>query len=430
MEYPAVNANNTQFRKGDKYIWGVYIFLIIVSVIELYSASSREVTASNVLAPIMRHVFMLLLGFGVVVGLSRVKYKVFNHGITVFALAALLIAVYVLFKGQIINGARRSMSLFGIALQSAELLKIAVVLVIARVIAFNQERGGVTTFGVARCAFFVLLCSGLLFTQGLTNTLLLMGISISMMLIGGIQNRKLGIVLLIYLIIGGAGYMWKSHDKQSAAEVDLIAETGKDASGEAATFNRTGTHKGRIARWLFDSIPKYEQPITSVNRQEMYSFMAQANGGWHGVLPGNSRETARLPLAFSDYIFAIVIEDWGFMGGLLLLTAYLILLGRAGAIAAKCRSAFPSLLIMGMAVMIVLQALFHMAIVTGVFPVSGQPLPLISKGGSSILVTSIAFGIMLSVSRSAAFKDDDNAIISQEIADLPADLNAPNPMIQ
>ena len=430
MEYPAVNANNTQFRKGDKYIWGVYIFLIIVSVIELYSASSREVTASNVLAPIMRHGFILLLGFGVVVGLSRVKYKVFNHGITVFALAALLIAVYVLFKGQIINGARRSMSLFGIALQSAELLKIAVVLVIARVIAFNQERGGVTTFGVARCAFFVLLCSGLLFTQGLTNTLLLMGISISMMLIGGIQNRKLGIVLLIYLIIGGAGYMWKSHDKQSAAEVALIAETGKDASGEAATFNRTGTHKGRIARWLFDSIPKYEQPITSVNRQEMYSFMAQANGGWHGVLPGNSRETARLPLAFSDYIFAIVIEDWGFMGGMLLLTAYLILLGRAGAIAAKCRSAFPSLLIMGMAVMIVLQALFHMAIVTGVFPVSGQPLPLISKGGSSILVTSIAFGIMLSVSRSAAFKDDDNAIISQEIADLPADLNAPNPMIQ
>lgn len=430
MEYPAVNANNTQFRKGDKYIWGVYIFLIIVSVIELYSASSREVTASNVLAPIMSHGFMLLLGFGVVVGLSRVKYKVFNHGITVFALAALLIAVYVLFKGQIINGARRSMSLFGIALQSAELLKIAVVLVIARVIAFNQERGGVTTFGVARCAFFVLLCSGLLFTQGLTNTLLLMGISISMMLIGGIQNRKLGIVLLIYLIIGGAGYMWKSHDKQSAAEVALIAETGKDASGEAATFNRTGTHKGRIARWLFDSIPKYEQPITSVNRQEMYSFMAQANGGWHGVLPGNSRETARLPLAFSDYIFAIVIEDWGFMGGMLLLTAYLILLGRAGAIAAKCRSAFPSLLIMGMAVMIVLQALFHMAIVTGVFPVSGQPLPLISKGGSSILVTSIAFGIMLSVSRSAAFKDDDNAIISQEIADLPADLNAPNPMIQ
>lgn len=430
MEYPAVNANNTQFRKGDKYIWGVYIFLIIVSVIELYSASSREVTASNVLAPIMRHGFMLLLGFGVVVGLSRVKYKVFNHGITFFALAALLIAVYVLFKGQIINGARRSMSLFGIALQSAELLKIAVVLVIARVIAFNQERGGVTTFGVARCAFFVLLCSGLLFTQGLTNTLLLMGISISMMLIGGIQNRKLGIVLLIYLLIGGAGYMWKSHDKQSAAEVALIAETGKDASGEAATFNRTGTHKGRIARWLFDSIPKYEQPITSINRQEMYSFMAQANGEWHGVLPGNSRETARLPLAFSDYIFAIVIEDWGFMGGMLLLTAYLILLGRAGAIAAKCRSAFPSLLIMGMAVMIVLQALFHMAIVTGVFPVSGQPLPLISKGGSSILVTSIAFGIMLSVSRSAAFKDDDNAIISQEIADLPADLNAPNPMIQ
>lgn len=417
-------------RKADKYIWAIYIALLLISLVELYSASSREVQASNVFGPLLRHGMMLLLGAGITIGISRLKFKWLIPMTPVFVAFALIIAVYVLFKGQIINGARRSMSLFGIALQSAELLKLAVVLLIAYVVAFNQERRGVTTKGVVICAAFVLLCSGLLFSQGLTNTLLLMAISLSMMLIGGIQFRKLGYVLLVYAIIGGCGAWYKSaHVEQSAAEAQLITETGHDAEGNVTTIDRTNTQKGRIARWLGigDTVPKYQQPITAINRQEMYSYMAQANGSWHGVLPGNSRETARLPLAFSDYIYAIIVEDWGFAGGFLLLILYLCLLGRAGAIAARCRSAFPTLLIMGMAVMVVLQALFHMAIVTGVFPVSGQPLPLISKGGSSIIVTSIAFGIMLSVSRTAALKDQDSAI-NAEIAELPSGMNAANPL--
>ncbi len=420
-----------QPRKADKYIWAIYIALIAISVVELYSASSREVQASNVFGPLLRHAMMLLLGFGVTLGLSRMKFKWLIPLTPVFVGFALIIAVYVLFKGQVINGARRSMSLFGIALQSAELLKLAVVLVIAYVVAFNQEKRGVTTTGVSICAAFVLLASGLLFSQGLTNTLLLMGISMAMMLIGGIQLRKFMIVLVCYGAIGGAGALYKSsRDKMSEEEIAYITETGKNFKGETATIDRQATQMGRVKRWLGvgDTIPKYAQPITALNRQEMYSFMAQANGSWHGVLPGNSRETARLPLAFSDYIYAIIVEDWGFIGGFLLLALYLALLGRAGAIAANCRSALPTLLIMGMAVFIVLQALFHMAIVTGVFPVSGQPLPLISKGGSSILVTSIAFGIMLSVSRTAVKRDADAKAIRAEIAELPSNFIAANPL--
>lgn len=418
-------------RKADKYIWAIYIALLAISIVELYSASSREVQASNIFGPVLRHGIMLLMGLGIAIGLSRIKFKWLIPITPAVVIFAVCIAFYVLFKGQIINGARRSMNFFGIGLQSAELLKLAVVLFIAYVVAFNQERKGVTTKGVIYCAAFVLLCSGLLFSQGLTNTLLLMSISGAMMLIGGIQFKKLGYVLLAYLLIGGAGVLYKtSHSTQSAEEVQLIAETGMNAAGEKATFDRSGTQMSRIKRWLGigDSLPKYQQKITASNRQEMYSYMAQANGSWHGVLPGNSRETARLPLAFYDYIYAIIVEDWGFLGGFLLLALYLCLLGRAGVIAAKCRSAFPALLILGMAVMVVLQALFHMAIVTGLAPVSGQPLPLISKGGSSILVTSVAFGIMLSVSRTAAYKDDDTQEINAEIASLPSQLTAENPL--
>lgn len=423
---PGITLPDEQPRKADKYIWAIYIALLAISVVELYSASSREVQASNVFGPLIRHAMMLFLGFGITLGLSRMKFKWLIPMTKLIVFFAVVVGVYVMFKGQIINGARRSMSLFGIGLQSSELLKLACVLFIANIIAYNQEKRGVTTKGVIYCGAFVLLCGGILFSQGLTNTLLLMGVSVSMMLVGGIQWRKLGFVLLAYGIIGGAGMVYKATqaDEAKSKESTEVAEGGK-------TINRYSTHVGRVQRWLGvgDSLPKYAQPITAENRQEMYSFMAQANGSWHGVLPGNSRETARLPLAFSDYIYAIIVEDWGFFGGFLLLVLYLCLLGRAGAIAARCRSAFPTLLIMGMAVMIVLQALFHMAIVTGVFPVSGQPLPLISKGGSSILVTSIAFGIMLSVSRTAANVDDEDKVIKAEIAELPSGMTAENPLI-
>lgn len=413
--------------KVDKYILAIYIALLVISVIELYSASSREVQASNVFGPLIRHGRLLLLGAVLTFGIAKMHYK-FLIGLTpLFVVISVVLAFYVLFKGDIINGVRRSTTILGIPIQPAELLKLAVVMLIALVMSKMQEHRGVKTAGAAICAAFVLLCGGLLYSQGLTNTLLLMGISFAMMLIGGLQFKKFGIVLLAYVVVGG-GALWIKHEKEpqySEAEQLHITETGKNFAGEEETLRRTDTQKSRISRWLGDSVPKYAEPITAENRQEQYSYMAQARGGIAGNLPGNSRETARLPLAFSDYIYAIVVEDWGFLGGMILLGLYLMLLGRAGAIASRCSQPYPALLVMGMAVMIVLQALFHMAIVTGVFPVSGQPLPLISKGGSSIIATSIAFGVMLSVSRHAV-QSNNKREINAEILALPPDMVGEN----
>lgn len=428
MPEPSSELQKAPLPKADKYIWAIYIAILVISVIELYSASSREVTASNVFGPLIRHCEMLGLGMVFTIALSRMHYRWLIPITPIFVLITLLLGFYVLFKGDIINGARRSTTLMGIAIQPAELLKLSVVLIIALVMSKNKLKMGVKTRGVVISAAFVLLCGGLLFSQGLTNTLLLMGISFAMMLIAGVEWKKFGIVLLAYAVMGGGAYMVKSSAKPSYSEAELlhIQETGKNFAGEETTISRDGTQQNRIAQWLGnDSVPKYDEVITSKNRQEQYSYMAQANGGIIGQLPGNSRETARLPLAFSDYIFAIVVEDWGLLGGLGLLALYLWLLARAGAIASRCSRAFPALLVLGMAVLIVLQALFHMAIVTGVFPVSGQPLPLISKGGSSILATSIAFGIMLSVSRFAV-QTDSRKDINAEILKLPADMAAEN----
>ncbi len=428
MPEPSSELQKAPLPKADKYIWAIYIAILVISVIELYSASSREVTASNVFGPLIRHCEMLGLGMVFTIALSRMHYRWLIPITPIFVLITLLLGFYVLFKGDIINGARRSTTLMGIAIQPAELLKLSVVLIIALVMSKNKLKMGVKTRGVVISAAFVLLCGGLLFSQGLTNTLLLMGISFAMMLIAGVEWKKFGIVLLAYAVLGGGAFILKHESKPeySEAEWTHIQETGKNFAGEETTIARSGTQKNRIAQWLGnDSVPKYDEVITSKNRQEQYSYMAQANGGIIGQLPGNSRETARLPLAFSDYIFAIVVEDWGLLGGLGLLALYLWLLARAGAIASRCSRAFPALLVLGMAVLIVLQALFHMAIVTGVFPVSGQPLPLISKGGSSILATSIAFGIMLSVSRFAV-QTDSRKDINAEIMKLPADMAAEN----
>lgn len=416
-------------RGNDKYIWAVFIVLCAISIVEQYSASSREISAHNVLAPILRHCALLGMGATVAWALSRIRYQWFIPFCPVFVFISIMCMIYVLFWGQTINGAARSFSLMGIQIQPPEMIKLSAVLTIAFILARTKSTKGVTWVHVACCAGIILFFGILLFSQGLTNTMLMMCISLAMMLIGGVKVKQMLCVILVYAVAGVGGMLVKAHQSESmdAETQQLIVETGHDASGNKATLNRFDLWKARIDRFMgSDTVPKYRQPIQDDNLQEMRSYMAQANGGLFGVMPGNSREAARIPVANIDFVYAIVIEEWGFLGGLLLMLLYLSLLGRAGAIAARCHNAFPALLALGMAVYIVLQALCHMAIVTGAGPVSGQPLPLISKGGSSILITSIAFGILLSVSRYAV-RSGKKKEIAAETAQLPEEMQSTNP---
>lgn len=414
--------------RQDKYLWAIYLALIFVSIIELYSASSREVTAGHIFNPIIRHAFLLAIGTCIIFLLSRIHYRKFYDFIPLFVIGSMLMMVYVLMFGETVNGARRSLTILGFTLYPSEFLKLSAVLVIALIMSRTHlKKNPNPNRGVVLTGFVVLMMGGLLFSQGLTNTILLMAISISMMIVGGIKFSKLCLVVFIYMVIAVAG--WGFKELRSMQREEAATEM---VSGEHVSSDTQASNEGRFITWLnrlmrhFDNTPKYEQEINSLNQQEMYSFMAQANGGVFGQLPGNSREASRLPLAFSDYIFAIVVEDWGLFGAVVVMGLYLSLIARAGSIAARCSSAMPAMLVMGCAVMIILQALFHMAIVTGVFPVSGQPLPLISKGGTSIFITSIAFGIMLSISRFAV-QSGKKQEVKEEINSLPEEFRAVNP---
>lgn len=197
---------------------------------------------------------------------------------------------------------------------------------------------------------------------------------------------------------------------------------------EGLADGRGETWKKRVARHFRPN--KHLEAFDVANQQEQLSYIAQAHSGIVGVGPGKSRESARLPLASLDYIFAIIVEELGLFAGLGILIVYMWILGRSAKLTTQFKMTMPGVLVMGCSFVIVFQALFHMSIVTGVVPVSGQPLPLISKGGISVLATSLAFGVMLSCAKHAARITDTKAEQALEKESLPENARAVNPALE
>jgi len=442
--------NEISRKHGDPWIWGIYFMLLVISIIESYSASSREVYAQGLYMPIIKQCIFLGLGAVCVIFLSRVDYNksrflyIMIPGLAIFTTFSLL---YVLMFGKDINGARRAMDILpGVTLQPAELAKLSIVTLLSYIFAKSQKNKDISNKGLVCAAIAVMVYGALMIKSGLTNTLLLIAISGSMLLIGGCQFKKIGYLMAFFAVMMGAFFIinhnndhtnevMKQTEQEMRAEaleqgVVIAGEDGKPvARGEKLGAARSGTWKNRLRQW-WNSDSLVYRPLTSKNRQEMFSRMAQAHGGLIGVGVGKSRECSRLPLAFSDYIFSIIVEELGFVGGCFVLLLYLSLLGRAAMIVRRSKRVLPSLLVIGMASFITFQALFHMAINVGVFPVSGQPLPLISKGGTSIIVISIAFGVMLSVSRTIAnYNNNNNKNSKSEAEEEPMleGLDAANP---
>ena len=417
--------------RTDHQIWGIYIVLLIFSIIELFSASSQEVRVDDIYGPLVRHAQFLVMGLGAMLVIQHFHYRYREKAIPWLLGLSIAAMLYVLVAGVTINGARRGMRIAGMVILPAEFIKLAVALGVALIMSRYQVKGrrDVSTHGIVLCVALTLVSSGLLFTQGLTNTLLLMCISVAMMAIGGVGFKKFWCVIGIYLLIGGGAVLVKIVAAKSSGptpEAIEVARLNQEEVGAGNERDRSATWFGRVQRHF--RLNKHADPITDINKQEQFSYIAQAHGGITGVGPGKSRENARLPLAFSDYIYAIVVEECGLVFSIFLLLCYLWLLMRAGYVGISLRRTPACFLMIGCGIYIVVQALFHMAIVSGVFPVSGQPLPLISKGGTSVLATSIALGVMLSVSRHAARTDDkDTEAATRELQSLPENLRTDNP---
>ena len=282
-DYEALAEPNK--KRTDRYIWGIYL-LLLVSLVELFSASSQEVTADNIYGPIIRHAQFLGIGLLIMLGLQRLHYRWIYFCTPAFVVASIGAMVLVLLVGVNINGARRGLGIGSFVVLPAEFIKLAAALGMAWILARNQLKkcNDVSTRGVAYCLALVGVCCALLFSHGLTNTLLIVAIS----LVGGVSMKKIGIVFLCFTLAGGGAVLYKlagRNDKVTEQAV-RIAELNKEEV-KASSGNRSDTWIGRLERHF--RLAKYEDPINNLNKQEQFSYMAQAHGGLFGVGPGNSR---------------------------------------------------------------------------------------------------------------------------------------------
>lgn len=433
------NNSLSEFNQkyGDPWIWGIFIALILISIIENYSASSRNIDTMGVYMPVIKQCFFLGAGVLLAIFIARRDYNKLSFlavSIPLLAVVTVATLLYVLFFGSVVNGAQRAIFLpGGITFQPTELSKLSIVTLLAFILATNQKDHGLTTKGLVEALVATGLYCALMIRSGATNCAIIVLICICMLCIGGASFKKLFITVVVGCVVGAGVFYIKSegdHNGEAVSEAEAKYGIEQEASETAnkPLVDRWEMRKERIRQWWNnDSLVFW--PITSKNQQEVFSRMAQAHGGITGVGIGRSRECSRLPLAFSDYIYSIIIEETGLVGGVVMLLLFISLLGRALFIVRKCNRALPSLLIIGLALFITIQALIHMAINTGVFPVSGQPLPLISNGGTAILTICCSFGIMLSVSRTVTTGKLNMSNRRTPETELPAGLDAENPIM-
>ena len=401
--------------KGDKVIWMVFFFLCMISIIEVYSASSSlSYKSGNYMAPVLRHILLLGAGLFSMICMLKVKCKYFKI-ITPFVLFfSFLFLIWVLIAGQSTNGASRWVSLIGIQFQPSELAKGAVVLAVAQILSAMQTENGADK----RAIKFILMATSifiiLIGLENLSTAMLLSFTILCMMIIGRVPMRQIGKLVggvLIVICIGFAAIMIVGQDKNETTKPEnSLTENVEKAEKEEPSsieklFHRADTWKARIDKFL-DSKPVAPEDVDlDKDAQVAHANIAIASSNIAGKGPGNSVERDFLSQAFSDFIYSIIIEEMGIEGAIFVAMLYIILLFRTGRIANRCENNFPAFLAMGLAILLVVQALFNMLVAVGLAPVTGQPLPLISRGGTSTIINCLYLGIILSISRTAKKKE-------------------------
>lgn len=414
--------------KGDKVIWMVFFFLCIISVIEVYSASAGlTYKGGHYWAPIVKHTGILLVGVFAMVVTLNIKCKYFKIVTPFLLLIAVVTLITVLLAGQSTNGAQRWISIVGIQFQPSEIAKGALVLATAQILSAMQ-----TEHGADKNAFkYILIVSAfiipLIMVENLSTAMLLCMVIFMMMIIGRVPGKILGkalgvVTLLILTIFTLVMVVGKDHEKENAnpnhIEQVATAEQKKDPSMFGSVFHRFDTWKGRIDRFIAGKETSPEEFDLDKDAQIGHANIAIVSSNFIGKGPGNSVERDFLSQAFSDFIYAIIIEEMGIFGGFFVAMLYIILLFRTGRIANRCENNFPAFLAMGLALLLVTQALFNMCVAVGLAPVTGQPLPLVSKGGTSTIINCVYIGAILSVSRSAKKKADADSdeVMSEKLA--------------
>ncbi len=371
--------------KGDKVVWVVFMCLCLISLIEVFSAASTLTYKSgDHWGPITQHSIFLVIGTVIVLIVHNIPCRWFRVFPIILLPTAIIMLLYLTAKGALVNGAARWIDLFGLKFQPSEIGKMGVIIGTALILAKMQGERDANKQAFKYILYISLPICFLIFRENGSTALLLFGVVILMMIIGRIPWTQLGKMLGTLAMIGIVAVV-----AIKFIPADTLSHVSRRLPTMQSRINVFFEDKGEIPPEKFD-IDK--------DAQVAHANIAIADSHIIGKGPGNSVERDFLSQAFSDFIFAIVIEELGLLGGGFVVLLYIILLIRAGRIANKCPKDFPALLVMGITLLLVSQAILNMMVAVGLFPVTGQPLPLISKGGTSTFINCAYIGMILSVS--------------------------------
>lgn len=365
--------------KGDKVLWYVIIILMIASVMVVYSSTGRlayKMHEGNTAYYLMKQLVLMGGCFILILGIQSMHYKWFLTFAKVILGMSFLFLLWAKFAGTNLNDASRwvTIPIIGFTFQPSELAKLAIVMYTARTISFYQSENSCEDAALKNIVIFVGPLILLIFLDNFSTSLLVGLVCMTMLFVGRLRLKLMA--AMVGVLVGAVAIML------------ILAFTVP----QFEKIGRVATIKGRVTEFFAG------EKDADYSYQSDQAKIAVAKGGILGLGPGNSEQRNFLPHPYSDFIFAIIIEEYGLFGGGVIMLLYLIILYRLGVIVRRCTRTFPALLVMGLGLSIVIQAFVNMGVCVGLFPVTGQPLPLVSMGGTSLFFTSAALGMILSVS--------------------------------
>ena len=405
------NKTLNNIFKGDKVIWMVFFFLCVISVVEVFSASS-ELTykGGNYMAPILKHMALLLIGIVCMVVTLNIKCKYFKIVTPFMIIISLITLLWVFVAGQSTNGAQRWIALLGFQFQPSEIAKGTVILATAQILSAMQTDKGADKHAMGYIIVVWLMLVPLIMVENLSTAALLSLVVLIMMVVGRVPGKQLGKLLGLLTLAGifVISVVWFTGKDETQNPNNLTEQVDNKQDGSKRSggiLHRMDTWKARINKFVNHKELAPNEVDLDWDAQVAHANIAIATANYVGKGPGNSVERDFLSQAFSDFIYAIIIEEMGIEGALFVALLYIILLFRTGRIASRCENNFPAFLAMGLALLLVTQALFNMCVAVGLAPVTGQPLPLVSRGGTSTIINCVYIGVILSISRSAKKKE-------------------------
>lgn len=387
---------------GDPAIWLIVLILAFLGLIEIYSSTTMlawKEQAGDSTYYILRHMVFLTVGLCSMHFLTYLSYKNLSKVITPMFWGSVVLLGLTLMLGDSTNDAKRWLYIPGTSFQfqTSDLAKLALMLYLAKVLSTCKSDPASRRAAFFQCVLAVGMVCVLIMPANLSTALLIAGTSVLVMLVGQIPLKWIGIMVL---------------------NLSLFGVLALGFCKVAGIHTRMDTWVSRLSTYISDDADRSDEDF-----QAEEAKIAIARGGLLGVGPGNSLQRNSIPHPYSDFIFAIVVEECGIWGCIIVLGGYIVFLFRCISIVKGLDRTFPAFIVVGLSLNIVLQAVSHVLVVTNVLPVTGQPLPFVSMGGTSLLLNSVSVGIILNISRYSGKKETVEDIEqdqeTEEVADYP-----------